>query len=329
MPKKQRPRFGSMGVRPRKRATRQTARIRTQPSRDEAGPVGIAAYKVGMTHVLAKGFNKQPKNKNVRSQIPVTVLECPPLRIASLRTYVYDDEHLVADKQFTFKTNTELRRHTPQPKDNVATAEDLEDIDPSSVEDIRVQVYTQPSKAELKKKPELFELGLGGSNEDKLSFVKEHIDQPIPISKVFSEGDYADITAITKGKGNQGPVKRFGIGLKGHKSQKGRRRPGSLGPWVRHQHIMHRVPQAGQDGYHQRTQFNNLIMKIGDEPQNINVEGGFKHYGEVKNEYILIKGSVPGPAKRLITLTHPTRPTKKTGYDSSQITYISTTSKQG
>jgi len=40
-----------------------------------------------------------------------------------------------------------------------------------------------------------------------------------------------DSKTFTKGKGFQGPVKRFGISLRSHKSEKVIRGPGSLGPW--------------------------------------------------------------------------------------------------
>lgn len=330
MPKKQRPRFGSMGVWPRKRASRQTPRIRSQPDLDEAKPVGFAAYKVGMTHVLATGFNKQQDNKNVRSQVPVTILEVPDMRIATVRGYVEDDESLRVHTEIPLPVTTTYRRHAPSVSDdNAADEDDIDDLLDESFEEIRLQVYTQPDQIDLKKTPSVFELTLGGSTTEQIEFVKDHIDQPFSFTDVFSEGDYADITAVTKGKGLQGPVKRFGIGLKGHKAQKGRRRPGSLGPWNATQHIMPRVPKSGQTGYHQRTQYNNLIMKVSDDADEINVPGGYKQYGDVNTSYILIKGSVPGPATRQVTLTHPRRPDNDPGYSSDQIKYISTSSHQG
>lgn len=330
MPNKQRPRFGSMGVWPRKRASRQTPRLRSQPELDEAIPAGFAAYKVGMTHVLAKGFNKQQDNSNVRSQVPVTVLEAPPMRIASVRGYVKDDESLRAHTEIPFPTTTPYQRHAPTVSDdNAVDEETIEELDLASFEEIRVQVYTQPENIDLKHKPSVFELTLGGDADEQQEFLTNHINQPFSIDDIFAEGDYTNVTGITKGKGLQGPVKRFGIGLKGHKSQKGRRRPGSLGPWNATQHIMPRVPKSGQTGYHQRTQHNNLIMQIDDDADTINVPGGYKHYGDVTSTYILIKGSVPGPAKRLITLTHPQTPKQEPGYSPDQITYTSTTSHQG
>jgi large subunit ribosomal protein L3 len=283
-----------------------------------------------MTHVLAKGFNKQQDNTNVRSQVPVTILEAPPMRIAAIRGYITDDESLRVHTELPLPTTSAYKRHAPAVSDDNAADEDtVDDLDAEQFEEIRLQVYTQPNKTKLKQTPSVFELTLGGSPDEQLEFIKDHINQPFSLTDVFNEGDYADITGITKGKGLQGPVKRFGIGLKGHKSQKGRRRPGSLGPWIATQHIMPRVPKSGQDGYHQRTQHNNLIMRISDDTNEINVPGGYKHYGDVNSTYLFVKGSVPGPAKRLITLTHPETPKQKPGYSADQITYTSTTSHQG
>lgn len=90
------------------------------------------------------------------------------------------------------------------------------------------------------------------------------------------------------------------------------------------------VAQAGQMGYHKRTEFNKKILKISDasDVDAINPDGGFIKYGLVKNDYILIKGSVPGPSKRLIILRKAMRP-KKSDDNAPQINYISTSSKQG
>ena len=323
---KGRPRFGTMGVK-RRRAHTQTPRIRTYPDLKEAKLSAFTAYKVGMTHVLAKGFAKRQKSKNVQSQIPVTVLECPPVRIGGARLYTENDGSLQIKKQLNFKPSKHLTRKHNISKEH-HTKEDLEDLELDNVVQIRAQIYTQPHKIGLKKKPEVFEVSIGGTPQDAVAFLTENIEKDIPITDVFQEGDNADILGITKGRGTQGPVKRFGIGLKGHKSEKGRRRPGSLGPWIAQQHVMPRVPQAGQTGYHQRTQMNNLIMKVSDNPEEINVEGGYKHYGNVKTSYILVKGSVPGPQKRLVTLLHTDKEAKK-GYNSNSITHISTKSNQG
>ncbi|MDA9696164.1 50S ribosomal protein L3, partial [Euryarchaeota archaeon] len=49
--------------------------------------------------------------------------------------------------------------------------------------------------------------------------------------------------------------------------------------------------------------------------------------GEVKNSYVLIQGSLPGPAKRLLRLRDPIRPRKNA--HPVDLTYVSTASKQG
>ena len=105
-------------------------------------------------------------------------------------------------------------------------------------------------------------------------------------------------------------MKRFGISLKSHKSEKGRRRPGSLAPW-HPARVTFRTPMAGQTGYHSRISYNNLILSVGKiSEKDINKKGGFEHYGVVKNDYVILKGSVPGPANRGIVITPAIRPTK-------------------
>ena len=83
-------------------------------------------------------------------------------------------------------------------------------------------------------------------------------------------------------------------------------------------------------GYHKRTEFNKKVLKIGDvsEVDAVNPDGGFIRYGLVKNDYVLVKGSVPGPTKRLVILRQAIRP-KKADEAAPQIEFISTASKQG
>ena len=84
----------------------------------------------------------------------------------------------------------------------------------------------------------------------------------------------------------------------------------------------------GQMGYQQRTEFNKRILKISENPEEINPDGGFLHYGLVRGKYALIKGSIPGPTKRLIRI----RPAIRQGehvFREPSINYVSTMSKQG
>jgi large subunit ribosomal protein L3 len=194
--------------------------------------------------------------------------------------------------------------------------------------DITLLACTSPADAGFgKKTPEIFELKLSGSVKDKLEFAKAHADKEITVDQVFKEGQFVDAHAVTKGKGTQGPVKRFGIGFKPHKSEKGRRQPGSRGGWSAQQHVMYRTAYSGQMGFHQRMQHNVQLYKISSQPSEINPKDGFPHYGVVRTTYMLIKGSVPGTQKRLVIFTHPLRVRKESPVPT--ITHISLQSKQG
>ncbi|MFH1471187.1 MAG: 50S ribosomal protein L3, partial [Candidatus Micrarchaeota archaeon] len=68
-------------------------------------------------------------------------------------------------------------------------------------------------------------------------------------------------------------------------------------------------------------------LKIGDKPNEINPKGGFINFGVVKNDYLLIKGSVGGPKKRLIRMKKSWRPVPSP--KKPEIKYVSMSSKQG
>ena len=112
---------------------------------------------------------------------------------------------------------------------------------------------------------------------------------------------------MTTGRGLVGPVKRFGITLKQHKSEKGQRRPGSLGPW-HPARVTFMAPQAGQLGMFTRAVYNNKIIDMGKAEGKLK---GIKNYGNVRTDYIIVQGSVQGPAKRQLIITQPLRATKK------------------
>ncbi len=83
---------------------------------------------------------------------------------------------------------------------------------------------------------------------------------------------------------------------------------GTLGPH-NPSFVTYRIPQAGQQGYHRRTQFNMRVLRVVKDPRTdpITPTGGFPHYGEVRTACILLHGSVPGPAKRLLRFRTPIR----------------------
>ncbi|MCX6671098.1 MAG: 50S ribosomal protein L3, partial [Euryarchaeota archaeon] len=137
-----------------------------------------------------------------------------------------------------------------------------------------------------------------------------------------------DTIAITKGKGWQGTVKRHHVKLLLHKNSKHRRMIGTAGSW-HPSWVQATVPQAGQMGYHQRTEYNKRVLKIGENGEEITPAGGFPNYGVIRNSYIIIHGSIPGPVKRLIGMRDAVRYQRGVKFQKAEITYISTTSKQG
>ena len=197
----------------------------------------------------------------------------------------------------------------------------IEDFKPEEYNDIRILVYTQPKLTTIgKKKPEVFELGLSGTVQEKFNWAKANLGKEINISDIFSEGQLVDVRAVSKGKGLCGPMKRFGIGRTHHKSEKGVRTPGNVGPW--HGARQWRVAKSGQLGYQQRTELNKWLLKISKNPEEVNIKSGFRSYGLVKNSFVLLKGSIPGANKRLVMLTNAIRPNRKIPSEAPSIPYI-------
>ncbi|RZD30647.1 50S ribosomal protein L3, partial [Candidatus Parvarchaeota archaeon] len=124
------------------------------------------------------------------------------------------------------------------------------------------------------------------------------------------KGNLLDVRGLTKGKGLSGPVKRFGITLKSHKSEKGRRNPGSIGPW-HPAHVNFRVPMSGQLGMFTRVHYNLKVLDSGNISEKSFKDFNFRKYGKLTGNYIILEGSVQGPSRRQILVTAPIRPSKK------------------
>jgi len=311
MPTTRNPRRGSMQFWPRKRAKRPYARIR-EYSRDkkECSLLGFAGYKVGMVQLTAMDNRPTSMTKGEEIIIPATIIECPPIRIASIRFYKNTSNGLNVVTEIFVGNEKELEKKIKLSKKSSETK--IKEIEGklNDFNDIRAIVYTKPGMTGIgKKKPEVFETMLSGDNNSKFAYLKERIGKDIAVDNIIKEGQTVDLHAITKGKGIQGPVKRFGVAIRSHKSEKTKRGPGSLSDWCSQGQIMYRVAHAGQMGYHQRTEYNKLVLKIGKD--SINTKHGFEHYGMIKNPYIMIIGSVAGSNKRLIRINHPIREKKK------------------
>jgi large subunit ribosomal protein L3 len=307
MAKIHQPRHGSMQYWPRVKAKRQYARIRSWTNASKDVLLGFMGYKAGMTHIIGIDTRKNSITKGEEIFFPVTVVECPPLKIAGIRLYKQAYGGKQAAKDIIFKVDKDLTRKIVNQKVHKEYAE-LDKLDANDYNDVRVLVYTQPKFAGIgKKRPELFEAALQGTVSDKIKFVKDHHDKELLFNSFFKDGEFLDVHAVTKGKGLQGPVKRFGIAFKNHKTEKGVRRVGTLGGWSGQGHVLYRVAHPGQMGYHLRTEYNKQLLKIGTKPEEVNPKGGWPHYGLIKSTYVLVKGSIAGPQKRAILFTKPIR----------------------
>jgi large subunit ribosomal protein L3 len=326
MPRKRNPHRGSMQYWPRSRASGMTARVRTWVPGTEAKLLGFAGYKVGMTHVIAVDNRQTTLTKGEEIVMPATVIECPPLKVVGIRTYKLTPNGPQPASQILLpKPDATLARVFPLPKKQKHTADSLK---PEGVTDVRVLVQTMPKESGFgKKTPEFFELAIGGASPaQKLEHAKALLGKDVKASDVFKPGQQLDAHGITKGHGFQGPVQRFGIMIRSHKSEKTKRGPGAIGPWRGPR--MWKSPHAGQMGFHQRLELNKQILKVGDNPSEVNPLGGWLHYGLVKSQYLLLKGSLMGPPKRLITLTPASRPNKHWAKDAPALVMISQASKQ-
>ena len=302
MPTTSKPRAGSLQFWPRKKSKRIYANVKFWRGDKDNKLLGFIGYKVGMASAYVKDNTSDSMTKNKRVTIPITIVECPKLKILSVR--FYKNGQVIGDV-LNKNLNKELIRKIKMPKNITKKIDDYKDYD-----NVRIVAYTD-LKNFMKKTPDLIEINLGGSLDDKINFVKEHLDKTISVSDFIQQSGLIDIKAVTKGKGLQGPIKRFGAGLRQHKAEKGVRKIGSIGPW-HPARVTFRVPMAGQMGFFTRIQYNNKVIFVGNTSENnINPPGGFRHFGNINGDYILITGSVQGPAKRQLVITHPLRSTKK------------------
>ncbi|MCJ2555284.1 MAG: 50S ribosomal protein L3 [Candidatus Thermoplasmatota archaeon] len=331
MPKVHRPRRGSMAYSPRKRARREVPHFGSWPEVSGSPRIqSFAGYKAGMTHVLLVDFNPNSPSSGQEIQVPVTVVETPPMKVGAVRFYENGPSGLQARGEvWSSDLDRELGRRRPVGKGKRTAHWDR--FDPESLDEVRVLMHTQPRLVPgvPKKAPDVMETQVGGGTvAERLAYAREQLGKEVTVHDFAEEGRLVDVAAVTKAKGFQGAVQRWGIKILSHKDSKIRRRVGTLGTFSPG-YTRPTVPQAGQMGYHQRTEYNKLVLKIGDDPAEINPDGGFLRYGEIRNTFLLVKGSVPGPTKRLVRLRDPMRARKPKIVEEPEFAYVSLTSKQG
>ncbi len=322
------PRSGSLAYYPRVRAKKATTNFTTYPviDGDATNAINFFGYKAGMTQIFAKNSREKSTGFGQEVCIPATVVECPPVKVIGVRAYKKTTYGLKVLGEATiekpgknlrkrivaFKKSSQKNKKTKT--DKSADAENkkeesekkayptLADIEKfkETAEKVVLIVEVQISATGIgKKKSDVGEISLSGSIEQQFAFAKEKFGKELRVSEIFAEDEEIDVKAITKGKGFQGPVKRFGVKIQRPKAKK-QRAVGSISPW-HPATVMWTVPRPGQMGYHTRTEYNKKIILI-DNNKGINPAGGFSNYGEVKNDFIVLAGSIPGPVKREIAL---------------------------
>lgn len=300
------PRAGSRAFWPRKRAKRMYPRLKHSRQLESVAkkisgtrPIEFAGYKAGMTHVIFMDTRKKSVTQGMDVAKAVSVIECPPLFVFGIKLYTRGSNgYATLGMVWSKDLKRDIVRKLDVPKKTKASVQDFDGRIPQ-VADVRVLVHTQPRETGLgKKKPDVFELDLSGPVQEKWQYAKDKLGKEIDVRDVFSEGEYVDVKGVTKGKGYQGVVKRFGIKIRSRKSKGKMRHLGTMGPITPARVLPGAIAQAGQMGFQTRTEFNKRLVKIGSD--GVRVAGGFVNYGEVSKNYVLIEGSVPGAKKRLV-----------------------------
>jgi len=330
-----RPRRGSLGYGPRKRAHSEVPRFGSWPDDDgQPGLQGFAGYKAGMSHVVMIDDAANSPREGMEQTVPVTVVETPPMRAVALRAYEQTPYGLRPfTETWTDAFHDDLDRALDVPDGESDPGAFEEEIQENDIAEIRAITHTLPGEMVNipKKRPDVMETRIGGSSlDERVEFGLDLIagEGEHELTEVFRPGEYMDAAGITKGKGTQGPVKRWGVQKrKGKHFRQGyKRRIGNLGPW-NPSRVRSTVPQQGQMGYHQRTELNKRLVSVGDG-DDASAEGGFVGYGEVDGPYALVKGSLPGPDQRLLRFRPAIRPGDQPRLD-PEVRYVSTASNQG
>jgi large subunit ribosomal protein L3e len=366
----ERPRHGSLGFVPRKKAAKHQGKVKTFPKDDQSQPCSLTAfmgYKAGMTHIMRdvdKPGSKVHKKEVVEA---VTIIECAPMVVVGVVGYIKTPrgirslatvwaKHLsdnfrrrmykgwYKSKKKAFTRYMDEKGHS---KDIDANLEKIKKY----CQIVRVIAHTQVHKLSIsQKKAHVMEIQVnGGTTADKVEFAKNLFEQQVKVSSVFQQNEMIDTIGITKGHGFKGVVSRFGVTKLPRKTHKGLRKVACIGAW-HPARVQFTVARAGQLGYHHRTEMNKKIYRIGSAvrtedgkyehtnavtefdhtEKSITPMGGFPHYGQVLEDYVMVKGCIVGVKKRAITLRKSLRPqTSRNALEAITLKFIDTSSKFG
>mmetsp|Transcript_27257 Transcript_27257/g.24062 ORF Transcript_27257/g.24062 Transcript_27257/m.24062 type:complete len:395 (-) Transcript_27257:157-1341(-) len=364
--KYERPRHGSLGFLPRKRTRHHRGRVRSFPKDDASKPVHLTAFpvfKAGMTHILRDV--DRPGSKVHKKEIveACTILEAPPIAVCGVVGYIDTPRGLRAlttvwAQQLSREFKRRMYKNWMNSKKKAFTkyaqkwSEQNVEAQLNRIKKyctvVRLIIQTQMHHLNFRqKKAHVMEIQInGGSIEDKVKFARSHFEKEIRIDSIFNQDEMIDVLGVTQGFGKEGVVKRFGVTRLPRKTHRGLRRVGCIGSW-HPARVQFTVARAGQCGYHHRTEINKKIYRIGTgvryeggannastandlTEKSITPLGGFSHYGVVKNDYVMIKGTCVGVRKRPLVLRKSLFPqVSRRATEKISLKFIDTSSKIG
>jgi len=340
------PRSGNLGFLPRKRSRRHRGKCKAFPKDDNSKSPHLTAFvgfKAGMTHTMRELNRPGSKSHGKEIVEGVTIIECPKMVGVGLVGYIRTPNGLKSvTTVWAGQVGDEFRRRFYKNwwrskkkafKKHMAAAKEVgEDGQTESFKNrvdqikktcdvVRLIAHTQPKRSYRQKKAHIMEIQInGGSVSDKVDFAVGLLEKQIGVNTVFTKDEVIDTIAVTKGRGNEGVITRWGVTRLPRKTHRGLRKVACIGAW-HPSRVSYSVARVGQNGYHHRTELHKKIYKIGmamkdssgkpnynaqtdadPTPKYITPLGGFPRYGIVSEDFLLIKGSTPGCKKRPITL---------------------------
>ncbi len=294
---------GSRQYWPKRRARRRLPRVRSHPgSKGAARLSNIIAYKAGMLNVMILDDTESPSKQQEVSKA-CTILELPEMELYGIRFYRKNKMtgYREVGAELYSKALLQKAGIKETKNDETKLQEFKSGIGAYSDVTALIVANTKSTSSEQNHR-ERFESAIDAPDiASKLEFASANLGKEVKAELAFKTGEHVDVTSITKGKGWQGVIKRYGVARLSHKATQKVRHVGTLGSFGIKK-VMYSVPQAGQMGFNYRTEKNKRILQMGgrEKSRDVNKHSVFPNYGVIKGPYIIIEGSVPGTAKRLV-----------------------------
>jgi large subunit ribosomal protein L3e len=325
-------------------------------------------FKVGMTHVV-RDYDRPGSKMNKKEVVEaVTIVETPPMMCVGLVGYRDTPngmrciasvwaQHLSEECRRRFYRNWRNSKKKAYTKysakmateEGKKSAEDKIQRILKEASTVRVIVHTQMSKLGNshvgQRKAFIQEVQVnGGDIAAKVQFSRALLEKEITVDGVFQESECVDICSVTRGHGFEGVIQRWGCTRLPRKTHRGLRKVACIGSW-HPERVAFTVARAGQSGFFHRTELNKKIYIMGkplsENPhsaktafdlteKSVTPMGGFPKYGTVRGSFLMLKGSIAGPVRRVLTLRRPITPqTSRALMEKVAVKFVDTASKRG